>query len=448
MFNGEFDQRVFVFTAGISILSGLLFGLVPAWKAIRTEASSELKEQPQTVAYGRKVLSAKLIVSFQVALSTILVVGAALFVRTLVNLNSVDPGFRTDHLLLFRIQLSGVLYPPPKDVILFRNIEEKLNAIPGVESVTLSSAPLLANSVSTNTFIRLDQPHGPQNANAQDAWRNSVGQSFFSTLGIPIVTGRGFNSTDTDTSPKVAVINQTLARQFFPDANPIGKTFRGYYLADQVSFEIVGICGDSHYDNLRSEPPPTYYVLYQQIPRSPGGMTFEIRTHTVPSILVPALRRTVQSVDKSLPLIGVHTQDEQIHSIIQQELLLAGLTAGFGILALLLACIGIYGIMAYTVARRTNEIGIRLALGAQTHRILEMILNEAFQMTVAGAVAGLTIAVVLTRFLHSMLFGLEPNDPVTLVSVALLLMAMALIAAFVPALRASRVEPIQALRHE
>jgi len=448
VFNGEFDQRVFVFTVGISILAGLLFGLAPAWKAIRTEANPELKEQTQSVAYRRKGLAGKLIVSFQVALSTLLVVGAALFVRTLVNLNSVEPGFRTDHLLLFRIQLSRVLYPPPKDVILFRNIEEKLNAIPGVESVTLSSAPLLANSVSTNTFIRLDQPHGPQNANAQDAWRNTVGQSFFSALGIPIIAGRGFNSTDTDTSPKVAVINQALARQYFSDANPIGKRFRGYYLADQVPFEIVGICGDAHYDNLRRQPPPTYYVLYHQLLRSPGGMTYEVRTQITPSSLVQVLRTTVQSVDKSLPMVGVHTQDEQIRSITQQERLLAGLTAGFGILALMLACIGIYGIMAYTVARRTNEIGIRLALGAQTQKILEMILNEAFQMTVAGIVAGLSIAFLLARFLRSMLFGLEPDDPITFVSVALLLMAVALLAAFVPALRASRVEPIQALRHE
>jgi predicted permease len=441
--NGHFDRRVFLFTAGISILAGLLFGLAPAWQAIRT--NPELKAQTQTATARRKGLANKLIVSFQVGLSTLLIVGATLFVRTLFNLNSVDTGFRTDHLLLFRIQMPPSLYPPPRDVALSRTIEERLRAIPGVESVTLSARPLIANAFSTDDFIRLDQPSG---GNQGDAWTNAVGQSFFQTLGIPILAGRGFDNTDTETSQKVAVINQTLARKYFPDTDPLGKTFRGYQFVSKVPFQIVGICGDTRYDSLRNQPPATYYVLYRQLPRTDGDMTYEVRTQAAPSSLVPLIRSTVQSVDGNVPLIGIRTQTDQINDTIRQERLFAGLTVSLGVLALVLACIGIYGVMTYTVARRTNEIGIRLALGAQNRKILWMILSEAFRVTLAGVVLGLGVGFALTRFVRTMLFGLTPDDPTAMVSAALLLVAVSLTAAFIPALRASRMEPTQALRYE
>jgi predicted permease len=443
--NGNFDQRVFVFAAGISILAGLLFGLAPAWQAIRTNV--DLKGQTQTEASRRKGLMNKVIISFQVGLSTLLIMGTMLFVRTLVNLNSVDTGFLTDQLLLFRIPLPPSLYPPPKDVMLARNIEEKLATIPGVESVTLSSMPLLANSVSTSGFIRLDQPQ-TENGNQGDAWTNAVGQTFFHTIGIPIVAGRSFDSKDTDTSPKVAVINQTLARKYFPDTDPIGKKFRGYGSLSEVPFQIVGVCADARYENLRKEPPATYYVLYHQIPRTYGDMTYEVRTRIPPYSLVLLIRQAVQSVDKNTPLIGIRTQTDQINDTIRQERLLTSLTVTFSILALLLACIGIYGVTTYTVAQRTNEIGIRLALGAQNRTIFGMILNQASRVTLIGVVVGLGVGYVLTRFMRTMLFGLEPNDPLAMVSAALLLMVVSFIAAFIPALRASRMEPTQALRHE
>ncbi|MBA3805782.1 MAG: FtsX-like permease family protein, partial [Acidobacteria bacterium] len=264
----------------------------------------------------------------------------------------------------------------------------------------------------------------------------------------PILAGRGFDATDTGNSQKVAVINQTLARKYFPDADPLGKTFRGYQFDSDVPFQIVGICADTRYDSLRKEPPATYYVLYQQLPRTDGEMTYEVRTRVAPYSLVPSIRRTVQTVDQNAPLISVRTQTDQINDTIRQERLLARLAVSFGILALLLACIGIYGVMTYTVARRTNEIGIRLALGAQNRTILRMILNEAFWVTLVGVVAGLAVGFMLTRSLRSMLFGLQPDDPVAMVSAALLLIFVSLTAAFIPALRASRMEPTQALRYE
>lgn len=441
--SGDFDERVLIFTAGISMLAGLLFGLAPAWQATRTNL--DLKGQTRTEASRRKGLANKVIVSFQVGLSTLLIMGTMLFVRTLFNLNSVDVGFRPDQLLLFRIQLPPSLYPPPQDVVLARNIEEKLASIPGVESVTLSSVPLLSNSVSTSGFNRLDRPQSDYQG---DAWTNAVGQSFFQTMGIPIVAGRGFDSTDTETSPKVAVINRALARKFFPDTDPLGKTFNGYGNFGDVPFQIVGICADTRYESLRKQPPPAYYVLYRQIPRTYGDVTYEVRTRVAPYSLVPSIRSAVQSVDKNTPLIGIRTQTEQINDSIRQERLLANLTVIFGVLALVLACIGIYGVTAYTVARRTNEIGIRLALGAQNRKIFGMILNQASRVTLVGVVVGLGVGYLLTRFLRAMLFGLEPEDPLTMVSAALLLMLISLIAAFIPALRASRMNPMQALRRE
>jgi predicted permease len=267
-------------------------------------------------------------------------------------------------------------------------------------------------------------------------------------MGIPIVAGRGFTSTDTATAPKVAVINQTLARRYFPDTNPIGKTFRGYYFVDKTPFQIVGICADARYNSLRNPPPATYYVIYGQLPRTAGEMTYEVRTRVKPASLVPALRRAVQAADKNLPLINVRSQAEQIDETIRQEKLLAELTAAFGILALALACIGIYGIMAYTVARRTNEIGVRIAMGAQTRQILGMILNETAKLALVGILVGLGSALLVARLLRTMLFGLKPDDPITLASAAVLLLTVALIAGFVPALRASRVEPMQALRSD
>ncbi len=438
----RFDWGVFWFTAAVSILTGLLFGLAPAWKATRTQVNSGLKDSAQTTTHRRKGFAGKTIVAFQVALSTLLVVGAVLFVRTLANLDSIDPGFRADHLLLFEIQQPRSQYPPPKDIELHRRLELGLATAPGVESVTVSSGALIANNINRDDFVPLDRP----NSKTEETGRydTAVGEHFFATMGIPMLAGRGFNAGDTEMSLKVAVINQALAREAFPSENPIGKRFGSY----DMTFQIVGVCANTRYDSLRKEPPPQFYLPYRQLPDAASGMTYEIRTHVDPASLTPLLRRAVQSVDKNLPLIDVRTQEQQIEATVQDERMFADLTTGFGLLALVLASIGIYGIMAYTVARRTNEIGIRLALGAQTRQIMAMVLGEASWLAVAGVAAGLGAALLLTRFLRTMLFGLKPNDPATLVCAGALLFAVALLAGWVPARRASKVQPMQALRHE
>ncbi len=439
----RFDWKIFAFTLGISIFTGLLFGLAPALQSTRTNVNTGLKDSATTTTKRRKGLAGKAIVVFQISLSMLLVVGAGLFVRTLFNLNKVDVGFRPEHILLFHVQPPHTRYPSPKDIALEHQIEERLAAVPGVDSVTLSAEPLLSHDMSNDDFKPDGQPPNADKSN-QVADANFVGESFFATMGIPLVAGRGFNEHDTETSPKVAVVNQALAKKYFPKSDPIGKTFNKEHI------QIVGIAADAKYDDLRNDDPPTYYAPYRQAPEGEmdGGPTYEIRLKTTPESALPAIRDAVASIDKDLPLIDVRMQTEQIADILSPERLFALLAGAFGVLALILACIGIYGVMAYTVARRTNEIGIRIALGAQTGQVLRMVLGEASWLAVFGISIGLGCALWLTRFLSSLLYGLKPSDPVTLIFAALLLLAAALAAGWTPAWRASRVQPMEAVRHE
>jgi predicted permease len=440
--NSQFDWKIFGFTAAISIFTGLLFGLAPAWQATRTQVSSGLKENAQSATQRNRNVTGKSIVIVQVALSMLLLVGAGLFARTLANLNKNHLGFRSDNLLLFEIQPPRTRYPAPKDIAFFRQLEERLSSVPGVNSVTLSELPLISGSMSNIDFV----PDGLAQKSKDDstALVIAVGKDFFPTMGIPIRIGRGFNETDTDTSRLVAVVNQELVKQFFPNTNPIGRTF----LSDKHHIEIVGISGDTRYSDLRDDPPATFYLPYRQQQDGEQSMTFEVYSRMQPATLIPALRNAIASVDKDVPLLDIRTQNEQIADMTKGERIFASLTSGFGFLALILACIGIYGIMAYTVARRTNEIGIRMALGAQSGRVLRMIVREASWLAVIGVIAGLAIAVAMGRLIASMLYGLKSYDPLTLLSAAFLLIAVALGASWIPARRAAGVDPIKALRHE
>jgi len=440
--NSHFDWKIFGFTAAVSIFTGLLFGLAPAWQATRTQVSSGLKDNAQSATQRSRNLTGKTLVVVQVALSMLLLVGAGLFARTLMNLNNTHLGFRPDNLVLFDIEPPRTRYSAPKDIALYRQLEERLASVPGVDSVTLSEVPLIADSVSNSDFA----PDGLPQKSKDDATANTmaVGQDYFTTMGIPIRAGRGFNETDTETSRLVAVVNQQLVKQFFPNINPIGRTFT----TDKIHIEIIGVSGDARYANLRDDPPATFYLSYRQQPKGEQSMTYEVSSQLNEATILPSLRSAIASVDHDLPMLDVRTQNEQIADTTKQERIFASLTSGFGILALILACIGIYGIMAYAVARRTNEIGIRMALGAQSNRVLRMILREASWMAIVGVVIGLGIAVAMGRLIASMLYGLKPYDPITLGSAALLLVIVALAASWIPARRAASVDPIKALRHE
>jgi len=442
MLQVRFDWKVFGFTAAVSLFTGLLFGIMPAWRAMHTQVSGGLKESAHFVMQRGRNFSGRMLVAFQIALSMLLLVGAGLFIRTLMNLNKNQLGFRPDNLMLFEVQAPITRYPAPKDRELYRQIEQRLVSVPGVTSVALSKNPLIAGNVSNDDFVADGLPQKLNGKTFVDD--NVVGQDFFATMGIPILAGRSFDTTDTETSRLVAVVNQQLVKEYFPNTNPIGRMF----LSNIRHIEIVGISGNTRYADLRDDPPATFYTLYRQQSKSEPSMTFEISTNIEPLVLVPVLRNAVASVDRDLPLLNVRTQNAQVSDRTRQERIFVSLTSGFGLLALILACIGIYGVMAYTVSQRTNEIGIRMALGARPERVLRMVLGEASWMTAIGVGVGCGCALALGRVGASLLYGLKGNDPATIAISAALVIVVALGASSIPARRAANVDPMRALRHE
>jgi predicted permease len=443
--NVHFDWKVFGFTAAVTIATGLLFGIAPAWVAARSEVSSSLKESAQTTTRRREGMGGKAIVAFQIGLSTLLVVGGGLFLRTLIALRSVDAGFRTDHLILFSVNPPASSYAAGKDVQLHARLEEDFAAIPGVEAVTTASVPYIGNMMSNEIFLLPSEKFDRSKQQAEDV--NTVGNGFFATMGIPIVAGRAFDAQDTATSPKVGIINRSLARKRFPNMNPIGQEFKTGDTPEAFAGRIVGICADTRYADLRDDAPPQFFMLARQ-QTEVGGLTYELRSRMEPGILAPALRAAVRKVDPDLPIVDIRTQQEQIDSTMQTERVFASLTTGFGLLALGLACVGIYGVMAYSVANRRNEIGIRLALGAQPRQVRRMILRESTWLATVGIVVGVGAALLLTRLVKSMLYAIQPYDLPTMAGGVLILLVVALAASWIPARRAAGVQPMEALRHE
>jgi predicted permease len=436
----QFDLSVLLLAIGITLLTGVLFSLAPAWQSARVEIHAALKDGVRATMSLPKFVTGKALVILQVCLSVLLLVGAGLFIRTLANLRSTDLGFNPGRVLLFNLSPPRTRYEGAKSIVLFERIEEKVAAIPGVESASLSMQTLVANGTSTTTVA----PKQSNGAAGQErkAWMNIVGSAFFRTMEIPLLYGRSFSAHDRASSPRVAIVNQQFARQFFPDTNPLGKVF-----GNGTEYEIVGICGDTKYSNIRGTVPPTFYLPYTQSPEL-GSMTFEVKTAAAQAGIVKAIREAVRSVDKDLPVSGVRTQIEQIDATISNERAFAALSFGLGLLALVLAAIGIYGIIAYAVARRTNEIGIRMALGAQSSQVLRMILRESLLLAAAGVVIGILAAAGLTRYVSAMLYGLKPYDPITIAVAVFAMLGVALFAAWWPARRASRLDPMAALRHE
>jgi predicted permease len=449
-FSIHFDPVVFGFTAAVTLLTGVLFGIAPALVAARSRVGAGLKESSQSVTRRRRGLGGKSLVGFQIALSTLLVIGAGLFVHTLAALKSVDVGFRTDHLLLMEINPPEKWYPAGKDIALHQRIEEAFAGVPGVQAVTLGG-PLLAN-MGFGTDFRTESEVHTTSKEVGEAYV-IAGNRFFSTMEIPILAGRSFGPQDTATSAKVGIINASLARKRFPNQNPVGKRFtmasydEKSTVPDNDWVQIVGVCADAHYSDLRGDAPPQFFLPYVQR-TGVGGMTYEVRSSLGVDVLLPELRRVVQRIDPDLPIVAVRTQEQQIEQDTQQERIMVTLTSGFGVLALVLAAVGIYGVMAYSVANRTNEIGIRLALGAQQRQVLMMVLREAAWMSLAGIVVGLGAAWGLGRLVKSMLYGLQANDPLTLGMGATLLLLVGIAASWLPAYRAASIEPMEALRCE
>jgi predicted permease len=438
----HFDWQVFGFTAAITIVTGLVFWFAPALAALRTEIADSVKRRH---AVGRSV------VGFQIALATLLVICAGLFIRSLASLTSVNPGFRTDHLLLAQIVLPQNRYPAGANVAFHQRMEQAIAAIPGVASVAGAEAPYLSGEQLETAF--LPQGEVRDAGKNQTTPYNAVGVDFFNTLGIPMLAGRPFNEHDIGASPKVAVINQRLAATRFPHENPIGRlvsvgVYSGYGdILSTGALEIVGVCGDTLYDNLHETPPPQLFIPYAQQTQV-RRLTYMIRTHAAPEAIVPALRRILHAADPALPLVAVRTQQAQIDEDLADQRLLVSLSSIFGVLALVLASVGIYGVMALSVAQRTREIGIRMALGAIPRQILAMVLREASSLSVIAIAAGIGASILFARLMKSVLFGIASSDPVTRWSAAGLLLTVAVVASWIPARRAARVQPMDALRRE
>lgn len=436
----KLDLRVLLFTFAVSLITGIIFGLAPALRATRVDLSPVLKESAASVVGGTRSLLTKSLIVLQVALSLVLLIGAGLFVRTLRNLEAVDVGFNRENLLLFRVdpRLSG--YKGPQIAALYKRLIERIEAVPGVSSVAVSRHPLLSGNMRRSTISVPGSAHS-----GEQVYINLVSARFFETMEMPLLMGRSLETRDDDRAPKVAVVNQTMARRFFDDNNPIGQYF-DYGDPGTDKIQIIGVVRDAKYTSLRQETPPTAYTPFVQ--ETPGQMNFEVRAAGNVIGLIPAIRDAVRDVDTNLPMFDIKTQSQQSDESVRLERLFATLSSLFGALALLLACVGLYGVMSYSVARRTNEIGIRVALGATTGRINAMVMGETMMLVLIGVVIGLGAAIATTRLIAQMLFGLMPTDPLAMAVAAVLLIVVAAVAGYLPARRASRVDPMVALRYE
>ena len=438
------DSRVLVFVVLVSLATPLLFGMAPAWRAARVELNSSLK-QGRNIAAVNSPLARALVVG-QVALSLVLLVGAGLFLRTLVNLTNVDMGFDKHNVLVFGIEPASVGYKEDSRLTrLYEEIERRVSAIPGVRAASFSFFTFNQGAWSEDAWTPEESPEAKGN---REVVYNKVGRGFFSAMGLKLLSGRTFDQQDSENSPKVAVINETMARLFFPNESPLGRRFRmdGPDAKPENDRIVVGVVRDAKYMALKERPWPAAYLPYSQ---EPGYLwNFEVRYSGDAGSTAPAVRQVIHDVDPRLPVTGAGTLAEQVDRSVVDQRLTAQLSSFFGLVAVFLACIGIYGLMSYAVVHRTNEIGIRVALGAQQGQVLRLIMRQGLVLAASGVAVGIALALIFTRLLRSLLFGVQPFDPVTFIGVAFLLTLIALAACYLPARRAMRVDPVVALRYE
>jgi len=450
--DASLDWRLFTFVSALTLVTGIVFGLVPALRATRLDVNCALKDNSRAATGTRSTLSKALLI-VQVAISLVLLVGAGLFLNTLRNLRNVDVGFDTSNLMIFRIApaLSG--YDRTRWQALYRDVQERLTALPGIRAVAASQPPLLSGGVSaTDIFIEghdyTNAVAGPTESSrpiGSNMYQMTVSSSFFQTMGIPLLAGRLLADRDDDKAPRVVVINETAARKYFGSENPVGKRF-GNLMETRTQTEIVGVVRDVKYNSLREAPPPTMYVPIAQ--RNWPGMSIEVRTASDPASLATAVRAAVRGINPNLPLTNMTTQAEAVEGRLAQERLFAQAYVLFGLLALTLASIGLFGVMSYSVARRTNEIGIRMALGARRVDVVSLVMKESMTMVLIGVVIGLAGAFAASQLVATLLFGLAPTDPATIGLAVAVMTAVSAFAGYIPARRAASVDPMIALRYE
>jgi predicted permease len=445
--SAELDLRLFIFNIALSAATGILFGLMPAVKATRLNLESTLREQGASVSGSlSQVRFRKGLVVSQVVLTTVLLVGAGLFARSLNNLKRLDLGMRVDHLIAFSIapELNG--YSPQRTVALFDELHQSLAAQPGVGSVSEAVISVFTDSNSSSN-ISVDG-YEAQNDEEMNVGQNWVGQGYFSTMGIPLLEGREFTASDTANSQKVAIINEAMANRFFANRTPIGGRFTfGAGKGIRPDIEIVGVVKDSKHATVRDRVKPFVYIPYSQM-KTLGNITFYVKTNQDVGTMAAALRREVQRLDANLPVFDLKTLEQQIDELLFAEKFLTLLSICFALLAATLACIGLYGVMAYTVTRRTREIGIRMALGATSRVVSWLILREVVILTFVGLIIGLPAAYALGWLTESLLFGVKASDPLVFTGAGLLLAFATLLGGYLPARKAASIDPLVALRHE
>jgi len=446
----ELDVRVLGFTFGLSLLTGIVFGLLPAMRATRLDLTPALKDTGRSSSAAARSWLSKSLVVVQVSVSVLLLIGAGLLIKTLRNLKNTEIGFNANNLLLFSVDPSLIGYRDEQLARLYDQMFSRLEAVPGVQSVTFSKHPLLAWSSTTDSAF-VAGVLGPDGKPLErDTKVHNVRENFLQTMEIPLRGGRNFTTQDDTRAPKIAIVNKLFAQVYFGDQNPIGKQFS--FSPDKPNeIEIVGIAEDAKYTSQREDVEPTVYLPWRQSLRSMGSTTFEVRTTGDPLNVAGAIRQAMREVESNLPVSDIRTQMQQADETLSMERLFAKLLTLFGLVAQLLAAIGLYGVMAYSVSQRTHEIGIRMALGANRGRVLRMVLRQGMLLTVVGVAIGVSVAFVLTKYLEtltSMLFGVKPRDPVTFIAIAAGLTVVALVACLIPARRATRVDPLVALRYE
>jgi predicted permease len=440
------DIRVLMFTAGVSIVAAVLFGLSPALGATRVSLTPALKQNGGgSRVTGFRLGQKKVLLIAQVALSVLLLCGTGLLVRTLVNLERVDPGFDRNNVLLFSVDPKKAGYKGKELANFYTRLLDQLTAVPGVRSASISLMLPVTGGGGWDNGVDVEG-YTPQPDEDMRLYLNSVGPRYFETIGTRVLAGREFGAEDIENSPKVAVVNQAMARYFFADGNALGKKFGWGDGKDREEFEIVGVVQDSKYETLREQVPRSAYVNCFQ--RDLGPMGIQVRTGIKPSALIPQVRSQLSALSPSIAINAFRTLDDHVEDSLGQERLIVTLSSLFGGLAVLLTSVGLYGTMAYSIARRTGEIGIRMALGARRTDVLRMIQRESMTMVVAGAVVGVPAAIAASRFISGMLFGLTPSDPLTLGGATLLMLLVAALAAYFPARRASQLDPMHALRCE
>jgi predicted permease len=453
------DLRVLAFTVTISLLTGILFGIAPTLLSAPVSLTPALNDSGRSSASlghraGTWFNIGNALVIAQVSLAVVVLVGAGLLVRTLQNLRSIDVGFDSHNILIFTIDPTLIGYNGPQVDTFYRDLQGRLSETPGVKSASYSMLPLLSDFMVVTGF---HWPGTPQDQESR-ADMLGVGPNFFETLHIPLLSGRGFNASDFKVSaanmavtptlaPTPVIVNQAFVQKYLGKESPLGKRF-GQEEANadhpkSPGYGIVGVVRDAKYNSLRREISAMMYS-----PQSAGGATFELRTVADPQAILPAVREVVSQVNTNLPLFDVKTESEQIDRLLFQERLVARLSGFFGLLALVLACVGLYGLLSYEVSRRTREIGIRIALGAHPESVLKLVLRQGLALAIVGAVIGIGAALGATRYLTSMLYDVRAHDPLTMIGVAVLLILVGLAACYIPARRAMRVDPMVALRYE